>query len=165
MKFLNKLKGSCSLRNSKGFSLIELLVVIGIIGVLAAVAIPAYQNYTSQARVGVADSMVQTMRRAYNIQQATGTTPSSTTLWAAVESDDKADFTAQFESNTSTGAWCVGVKANTGTDYIIGDNGLGTGTAEALEVCYDSAGASNNNFDSGATANSGVCNSSTAVCE
>jgi len=39
-------------RVSKGFTLIELMIVIAIIAILLALAIPAYQDYTIRAKVG-----------------------------------------------------------------------------------------------------------------
>ena len=41
-------------RNSKGFTLIELMITVAIVGILAAIALPAYQDYTIRAQVSEA---------------------------------------------------------------------------------------------------------------
>lgn len=41
-------------RSQRGFTLIELMIVVAIVGILAAVALPSYQNYTVRARVSEA---------------------------------------------------------------------------------------------------------------
>lgn len=48
----------------QGFTLIELMLVVAIIGILAAVAVPAYQDYVYRARVGEAFALANVAQRA-----------------------------------------------------------------------------------------------------
>ena len=60
-------------RAEQGFTLIELMIVVAIIGILAAVGIPAYQDYTAKARIAEGPSLATPAMTALGAACSDGT--------------------------------------------------------------------------------------------
>ena len=62
------------LRSKKGFSLLEVLIGVTIIGIISAIAVPRFQNYREIAAVTAADATLSNAVKAYNLCSATSGT-------------------------------------------------------------------------------------------
>lgn len=68
------------MKAQKGFTLIELMIVVAIIGILAAVALPAYNNYTARARFAEVIQASTPAKTAIDICVQTGTPADCSTI-------------------------------------------------------------------------------------
>jgi type IV pilus assembly protein PilA len=97
----------------KGFTLIELMIVVAIIGILAAIAIPAYQNYTVRAQVTEGLNLADGWKTAVAEYYANaGTWPTTAQLTSAGQVASTGKYVTSVTSNAGAITITYGNQAN-----------------------------------------------------
>jgi type IV pilus assembly protein PilA len=102
-------------RMQKGFTLIELMIVVAIIGILAAVAIPQYQDYTVKAKLSKIQTWADPIKTAMGVvAQESGSYPSASN-WASLGiATAGPTATAEVSAGATNAAGGIIITVNTG---------------------------------------------------
>jgi type IV pilus assembly protein PilA len=117
-------------RAQQGFTLIELMIVVAIIGILAALALPAYQDYTNRGKVSEASTISKAARDALVLAYNEGTLD-ATTNNASLNLAAAAAITSKYVTSVTV----AGTAATTGTVTMV-MQGTGTADIDTKDVVY-----------------------------
>jgi prepilin-type N-terminal cleavage/methylation domain-containing protein len=120
-----------------GFTLIELMIVIAIIGVLASIAIPQYQNYVAKTKQSEADEIMSAVYTNQILYLSANDTYGNSEAILGMEMDGRRYYSVVTFTNVTNNTYTATITGQLDGDATLDEWVMTEANPEAINTCND----------------------------